>query len=95
MRESTIEQRLVQLVKGKLQGEAYKFKSPNRANVPDRMVLLPGRHVHFVELKAPGEKPNEGQLREHARLSALGFSIVVLDSYDAVDKWIELRKPKL
>lgn len=94
MRESTIEQRLVQLVKGKLQGDAYKFKSPNRANVPDRLVLLPGRHMHFVELKAPGEKPNEGQLREHARLHELGFTVVVLDSYDAVDQWVELRRAK-
>ena len=25
--------------------------------VPDRIVLLPGRKIAFVELKAPGKKP--------------------------------------
>lgn len=95
MREANIEAYFVRQVKGKLRGEAYKFKSPNRANVPDRLALLPGRHTHLVELKAPGELPTPAQLREHARLEELGFSVAVLDSYEAVDQWIELRRTKL
>lgn len=94
MRESVIEKHLCDRVKG-LHGEAYKFKSPNRNNVPDRLVLLPGRHIHFVELKAPGEEPTTAQVREHERLRAMGFSVAVLDSKEAVDRWIELRRPKL
>lgn len=89
-----VEKHLCIRVKG-LGGEAYKFKSPNRANVPDRIVLLPGRHIHFVELKATGEEPTAAQLREHERLRDLGFSVAVLDSKEAVEKWLELRRPKL
>ena len=52
MRESDIERRLVQGVK-KLGGRAYKFVSPGNVGVPDRLVVLPGGIVLFVEVKAP------------------------------------------
>ncbi|PIJ50648.1 nuclease [Erwinia sp. OLTSP20] len=78
-RESTIEKYLVAEVK-KAGGIAYKFLSPGRRAVPDRLVLLPGGRAIFVECKAPGEKPRPEQLREHERLRALGFTVVVLDS---------------
>ncbi|EHK3568807.1 VRR-NUC domain-containing protein [Escherichia coli] len=78
-RESTIEKHLVAEVK-KAGGQAYKFVSPGRRAVPDRLVLLPGGRVVFVECKAPREKPRPDQLREHERLRALGFTVVVLDS---------------
>ncbi|MBE5253379.1 VRR-NUC domain-containing protein [Mixta mediterraneensis] len=79
IRESTIEKHLVAEVK-KAGGIAYKFVSPGRRAVPDRLVLLPGGRAVFIECKAPGEKPRPEQLREHERLQALGFSVVVLDS---------------
>jgi len=78
-RESTIEKHLVTEVK-KAGGIAYKFLSPGRRAVPDRLVLLPGGRAVFVECKAPGEKPRPEQLREHERLRALGLTVVVLDS---------------
>ncbi|EBD6078502.1 VRR-NUC domain-containing protein [Salmonella enterica] len=49
-------------------------------HVPDRIVLLPGGRIVFVECKAPGKPPRADQLREHERLRALGFTVVVLDS---------------
>ncbi|KMV67432.1 nuclease [bacteria symbiont BFo2 of Frankliniella occidentalis] len=79
IRESTIEKHLVAEVK-KAGGIAYKFVSPGRRSVPDRLVLLPGGRAVFVECKAPGEKPRPEQLREHERLRGLGFIVVVLDS---------------
>lgn len=79
IRESTIEKHLVAEVK-KAGGIAYKFLSPGRRAVPDRLVLLPGGRAVFVECKAPGEKPRPEQLREHERLRARGFTVVVLDS---------------
>lgn len=81
VREDVIERNLVNEVK-KAGGIAYKFVSPGRRAVPDRLVLLPGGKVIFVECKAPGEKPRPDQLREHARLFALGHQVVVLDSKD-------------
>lgn len=84
MLEKQVEAHLVARVKA-LGGEAYKFTSPARRNVPDRLVLWPGGRAEFVELKAPGKQPTAGQQREHARLWKLGFSVRVLDSINAVD----------
>ncbi len=81
IRESTVEKNLVKKVKA-AGGTAYKFTSPGRKAVPDRLVLLPGGRVVFVECKAPGEQPRTDQVREHNRLRALGFKVVVLDSKD-------------
>ncbi|BEO04319.1 VRR-NUC domain-containing protein [Serratia marcescens] len=79
LRESPIERHQVAQVKA-AGGTAYKFTSPGRRSVPDRLVLLPGGRAVFVECKAPGEKPRPDQLREHNRLRALGFEVVVVDS---------------
>lgn len=94
--EKDIEGYLVKRVKG-CGGEAIKFTSPQRSNVPDRIVLVPtmgmgGKmkgEVVFVELKAPGESPTSGQLREHKRLLDLGFAVYVLDSYDSVNAFMK------
>lgn len=94
MRESTIERYLCGQVRAVLHGIAYKFKSPGRKNVPDRIVCLPGGRQHFVETKAPGKKANPGQAREHARLFGLGFSVMVLDTKEKVDRFIEQRRTK-
>lgn len=83
MREREIEKYLVERVTA-LGGIAYKFTSPQRMNVPDRIVVLPGELL-FVELKAPGCKPNPGQLREHQRLRDLGQRVEVIDSKEGVD----------
>ncbi|CNG65095.1 VRR-NUC domain-containing protein [Yersinia intermedia] len=79
IREDSIETHLVKAVK-KAGGIAYKFISPGRRSVPDRLVLLPDGKVIFVECKAPGEKPTAAQLREHEKIRALGFTVRVLDS---------------
>ena len=50
MRESEIERKLGEGIK-KLGGLYYKFTSPNLPGVPDRIVILPGGRVIFVELK--------------------------------------------
>lgn len=78
-RESIVEKHLTAAVKA-AGGIAYKFVSPGRRSVPDRIVLLPGGRIIFVECKAPGKAPRADQLREHERLRALGFTVVILDS---------------
>ncbi|MDI5754298.1 VRR-NUC domain-containing protein, partial [Salmonella enterica subsp. enterica serovar Montevideo] len=47
-RENLIEKHLVAEVK-KAGGVAYKFISPGHRSVPDRIVLLPGGRIVFVE----------------------------------------------
>ena len=87
MRESKIEAHLVQRIK-EAGGMALKFVSPARRNVPDRLVLLPGGSVAFVEVKARGEKPTANQLREHVRLRDLGIAVHIVDRIDQVDPLI-------
>jgi hypothetical protein len=60
----------------------YKFTSPSRAAVPDRMFVLPSGHTFFVEFKAEGKKPTPAQEREHARLRGHGVYVAVIDSID-------------
>lgn len=77
--EVDVEMALVAQVKI-LGGMAEKFTSPNRRSVPDRLVTLPGGVVVFVELKRPGQKPTDAQVRDHYRRRALGCRVVVIDN---------------
>lgn len=86
VRESDIEAHLVKRVK-EAGGVAYKFTSPQRRSVPDRLVLMPGGSAWFAELKAPGAVPTEAQAREHKRLRALGFEVEIVDSKELIDMW--------
>jgi len=53
---------------------------------------MPGTAViHFVELKAPGGKLEDHQVREHDKLRSMGCSVFTLDSIAAVDKYIAER----
>lgn len=78
MREKNIEQKLVKAVKS-MGGIAPKFTSPGFDGMPDRIVLLPGGQMAFVEVKASGEKPRPLQLARHRLLRDLGFKVYVLD----------------
>lgn len=78
MREKTIEQKFRAAVKA-VGGLALKFTSPGFDGVPDRLALLPGGKMAFVEVKAPREKPRPLQLARHRLLRRLGFRVYVLD----------------
>ena len=72
-------------------GICYKFTSPARRNVPDRMVVLEGGELFFVEFKAPGKKPNVGQQREIERLRNLGQTVYVIDSIEDAQRVLEMH----
>ena len=78
MAEKQIEQSLVTAVR-KAGGWCPKFISPGLNGMPDRIVLMPGGRIAFVEVKAPGQKPRKLHIRRHARLKVLGFLVFVLD----------------
>ena len=59
-------------------GLALKFISPGYAGVPDRLVLMPGGKMCFMELKAPGRKTCPLQVRRIEQLRALGFNVYVV-----------------
>ena len=87
MREKDIESKLRNEIK-KLGGIAYKFTSPGNNGVPDRIVLLPGGVIKFVELKRPGGKTSKLQDMQIARIRNLGFDVRVIDNTDRLDDFI-------
>jgi hypothetical protein len=82
MRESKVEKLLREGVEA-AGGMCEKFVSPGKAGVPDRIVTWHGE-VHFVELKKPGEEPEDRQVRDHRRRRARRVMVFVLDSEEAV-----------
>lgn len=83
MREKTVEQKLVEAVK-KMGGICPKWVSPGFDGMPDRIVLLPGARIGFVEVKAYGKKPRPLQVSRHTLLRKLGFKVFVLDEPDQI-----------
>ncbi len=83
MLERVIESRLRQEAK-KRGGMALKFASPGMNGVPDRIVLLPGGKMAFVELKAPGKVPRALQEKRMGQLRKLGFLVYVLNGTERV-----------
>ena len=94
MREKQIEQQLCHAAREQ-GGIAMKLASPSFAGLPDRMVLLPGGHIGFVEVKAPGKKPRVLQLMRLEFLSRLGFKVYVLDRPEKIPAVIRsIRDPR-
>ena len=88
MREADVETYFKKQVEKRLGGLAPKFVSPGLNGVPDRLVLLPGGRVIFVELKAP--KKNLRKLQEYVcgKIRALGFTVLKIDTKEGVDAFI-------
>lgn len=74
----------------RLGGETRKLRYVGRAHAPDRLVLLPGRHI-MVELKAPDKEARGGQVREHTRLRRSGIEVVVLVGKEEIDAFFAGR----
>lgn len=94
VRESAVEAAHMQSVKDQ-GGISFKFVSPSRRSVPDRLDLLPiplavrhvvAQYVRFTECKRPGEVPTPSQAREHERLRALGYTVDVVNTLPTKDK---------
>ena len=78
MQEKTIEKKLADAVKAR-GGLAPKLTSPGFDGMQDRIVLMPGGRIAFVEVKAPGKAPRPLQEARHRLLRQLGFRVYVLD----------------
>jgi hypothetical protein len=97
MRESEIERYLVRRVR-ELGGECRKVQWIGRRGAPDRLVMLPPLEINqknfkcrkhrtvWVELKAPGVKPEAHQLREHERMRAMGQRVEVIGTIEQVEE---------
>ncbi len=65
----------------------YKFTSPARAAVPDRMFIRPDGKIFFIEFKREGMKPTPAQEREHDRMRGHGVQVFVVDDV-TTGKWV-------
>ena len=69
-------------------GVAYKFLSPGRVGVADRIVLLPGGVVWFVELKTATGRLSPLQKVFAADMARMGMNYALLRSKEDVDEII-------
>ena len=81
MLEKQIEQKVCEYAKSK-GFLAYKFTSPARRSVPDRLFLGPNGVCFFIEFKAQGNTPTKAQAREILRLQHHGHRVYVCDSIE-------------
>jgi len=81
MLEKKIEEKVCEYAKSK-GFLVYKFTSPQRAAVPDRMLIHPSGHICFIEFKREGQVPTPAQEREHQRLRGHKVNVHVVDSVD-------------
>ena len=88
MLESAIEKRLKKEIE-KIGGKALKFVSPGMSGMPDRIVLLPGGEIVFVELKAPGKKRRKLQEYRAKQLQDLGFKVECIDTLEGVNRFVK------
>lgn len=86
--ESYIEKKVCDYAKS-LGCLVYKFTSPSRRSVPDRLFIGPLGNLFFVEFKRRGERPSLSQDVEIKRLQSRGMLVFVVDSVTTGQRIIE------
>ncbi len=76
--EKLVERSLVKYIKA-LGGLCLKLPCDFCIGLPDRLCLLPGGKLIFVELKTTGQKPRLIQRITHDKIRSLGFRVEVID----------------
>lgn len=70
-----------------------KLVCPGLSGVPDRLVLIPGGKVCFVEMKRPGQHERPLQRAVQKRMRALGFTVFSsVDSVEAFEPVVQYVK---
>ena len=63
--------------------------APTRKGMPDRLVILPGRRMFLIELKAEGGKVSPAQKLFHEEARRCGIVVIVLTGEDQVLEWLK------
>lgn len=71
-------------------GMAVKLPSQFISGLPDRLFLLPGANVVFVEFKSTGCKPRKLQEVIMRRIASLGFTVLVVGTVTEYEELIRL-----
>ena len=78
--EKELERKLVRQV-GAQGGLCMKWVCPGNRGVPDRIVLMPGGRVYFIEMKRPGKSKTDPLQEYWARtLRQMGFKTRLVHS---------------
>ena len=87
-REALLETRLTNAVK-KAGGMTLKLPSMFYRGIPDRMILLPGPAIYFVELKRAGGTLPGNQARWIRFLRSLGFTAGSVRGEEALETFLD------
>ena len=87
MKEKTLEKKLRQKI-SEMGGKCLKINSQSVTGLPDRLVLLPGGRMFFVELKTSGKHLSPRQVIVSEQLQRLGFAFFVVDDNESLDLFL-------
>lgn len=90
MLEAELERKICECVR-RLGGRAFKFVSPGAPGVPDRLCVLPGGRLIFIEVKRPGRKDGLSvqQKKIIGWLRKLGCTVWVINDYETFRRLID------
>lgn len=88
MRESSIESKLVRMVRER-GGLCFKFVSPGNPGVPDRIVITPAGRTVYVELKTEVGRLAAIQRWQHEELRKRGADVRTLKGLEQVKAFVE------
>ena len=88
MRESSIESKLVRMVRER-GGLCFKFVSPENPGVPDRIVITPAGRTVYVELKTEAGRLAAIQKWQHEELRKRGADVRTLKGLEQVKAFVE------
>ena len=87
-RESALEKMLLRAVRS-AGGLCIKLPANLYRGIPDRLILLPGGRIYFVELKTEKGKPSVHQLRYQIFLRELGLNSDIIQGEIQLRDFIE------
>ena len=87
MKEKIVENHFVWAVE-RIGGKTWKFTSPGRKGVADRIACLPDGATWFVELKTKGGRLTELQKMFMSDMALLQQNYACLWTKEQIDEWI-------
>ena len=91
MKEKIVENHFIWAVE-RIGGKTYKFTSPGRKGVADRIACLPDGSTWFVELKTKGGRLSALQKMFADDMTLLDQRYACLWTIEQVDQWVRNRK---
>jgi hypothetical protein len=93
MKEKIVENHFVWAVE-RIGGKTWKFTSPGRKGVADRIACLPDGSTWFVELKTKGGRLSALQKMFMSDMTLLNQNYMCLWTIEQVDEWLKRTTTK-